>query len=223
MSRDVTAHRAWGRVLDLVYPPRCGGCDRRGEWFCEECRASIQPPNNEPHNIMYIKASWCAGAFEGPLREAIHRLKYENDRPLAAPLAGLVYKALQSSPAWPRLEAAQPSILPVPLHRDREQSRGYNQSKLLGGELSLATDWIVDESLRRTRPTHSQVGLSAEEREANVRDAFAWEGAQPPRAVLLIDDVFTTGATLRECVGVLCVAGVREIYIATVARAKAPG
>lgn len=208
------------RVLDLFYPPRCGGCDRRGTWFCRECRLSIKPASGESHSIMDVRAVVSAGAFDGPLREAIHNLKYENDRPLARPLAELVYVALQGSARWPRMVDRQPAIVPVPLHIDRQRARGFNQAHLLALELSRYTGWAVDTSLSRRRNTRSQVGLSAAARGENVYDAFSWTGEQPPSGVLLLDDVLTTGSTLKECAGAVRAAGGQEIYVATVARAR---
>ncbi len=206
-------------VLDLIYPPRCGGCDHRGRWFCDECRLSIKPASDEPHSIMGVISLVCAGAFDGPLREAIHHLKYENDRPLARPLAELIYVALQGCARWPRMCDVKPAIVPVPLHKDRQRARGFNQAYLLGLELSRHTEWEVVTNLSRRKSTRSQVGLSAQERGENVRDAFSWDSEQPPAAVLLLDDVFTTGSTLGECVATIRAAGTREIYVATVARA----
>lgn len=221
MAGTITAAELYSRVLDLFYPPRCGGCDHRGSWFCDDCRSSIKPASDEPHSIMGVRALVCAGAFGGPLREAIHHLKYENDRPLARPLAGLIYGSLSDSVGWPRMQELQPAIVPVPLHKDRQRARGFNQAHLLALELSRCTKWQVDTSLSRHKSTRSQVGLSAQERGENVRDAFSWDGGEePPSAVLLLDDVFTTGSTLGECVAIVRAAGAREIYVATVARAR---
>lgn len=170
---------------------------------------------------MGVRALVCAGAFGGPLREAIHHLKYENDRPLAYPLAGLIYDSLQANIKWPRMQELQPAIVPVPLHKDRLRARGFNQAHLLALELSHLTAWPVDTSLSRHKSTRSQVGLSVEDRGENVRDAFSWDSdEEPPSAVLLLDDVFTTGSTLGECVAIMRAAGAREIYVATVARAR---
>lgn len=220
---QLTRTQLWDFVLNWVYPPRCGGCDRRGEWFCPECSASIRPSKEQAHSILGVQALVCAGAFDGPLRQAIHHLKYESDRPLARPLSGLVYSALQNSPAWPDLLDVQPAIVPVPLHKARQRARGFNQSGLLAQQLAYLSGWTVNTGLQRPLNTRAQVGLDAEERRANVLEAFAWQGSQPPRSVLLIDDVFTTGATLAECVAALRTAGVRHIYVAAVARARGVG
>ena len=220
MIRNVYRSKAWNLVLDWLYPPRCGGCDRRGEWFCSTCRESIAPPKDEGHSIMGVHGLVCAGEFDGPLREAIHNLKYENDTPVARPLAGIVHAALAHSPYWPDLQRLAPAIVPVPLHKERERSRGYNQSHLLGLGLAERTGWTLRDNLKRVKHTSPQVDLNAQERADNVRDAFAWEGDETYPAVLLVDDVFTTGSTLGECVVVVRATGAKRIYIATVARAR---
>ncbi|HEX8598049.1 MAG TPA: ComF family protein [Chloroflexia bacterium] len=221
MLATSTQSKAWSLILDLLYPPRCGGCDRRGDWFCSSCRESIAPPHEQGHSIMGVHGLVCAGDFDGSLRQAIHNLKYENDTPLAHPLAEIMHAALEHSPHWPDLQRLTPTILPVPLHKEKQRSRGYNQAHLLGRELARLTGWHMAANLKRMKHTRSQVGLDAHERAVNVRDAFAWEGDETYPAVLLVDDVFTTGSTLSECVAVVRATGVKRIYIAAVARAKA--
>ncbi len=113
-------------------------------------------------------------------------------------------------------------IIPVPLHRKREKSRGYNQAALLSSALSELTGvpWL-SEALVRTRNTPPQVSLQAAERITNLKGAFKVKKAEKVagRVVLLVDDVFTTGSTLRECAGELSKAGAREVRAATLARA----
>lgn len=215
-----TTPKAWNFLLDLLYPPRCGGCDRRGEWFCAECLESIAPPQAHAHSIMGVRGLICAGEFDGSLQQAVHNLKYENDTPLARPLASIVRAALEHSAYWPDLQHLAPTILPVPLHKEKQRSRGYNQAHLLGIELARLTNWDLRANLKRVKHTRSQVGLTAQERTDNIRDAFAWEGEATYPAVLLLDDVFTTGSTLGECVAVVRATGAKRIYIATVARAN---
>ncbi len=213
-------HLKVGRlVLDLLYPPRCGGCDRRDTLFCDDCRQQILSPNQGPHGVWGARSLICAGEFSGPLRVAIHNFKYESDRRLSAPLADLLHNALCGSIAWKSLSGSPLHLVPVPLHPEREKARGYNQSLLLAIDLAAATGWPVDQSLKRTRQTESQVGLDMEKRRQNVRGAFQWQGEEAPRSVLLIDDVCTTGSTLSECVFALTEAGAERVYVATVARA----
>lgn len=215
---------AWRLLLDLVYPPRCGGCDRRGTLLCDDCRGSITLAGESDLAVPEIDLLLYAGSFEGPLRSAIHNFKYENDTPLAKALAGLL-----AGPLGKRLTASRqgeeevPALVPVPLHSARRRERGYNQAELLARELSRETGLPVDHGLVRIRETRSQVGLRPDERKANVAGAFEWQRATAPTAVVLVDDVCTTGATLAECAAVLRLKGARRVYAVTVARAIGMG
>ena len=210
---------AWGLLLDVVYPPRCGGCDRRGVWFCAYCAASLTPPPDDGGSLPGMNSLVCVGAFDGPLRSAIHNLKYENDTPLAAPLARLVITALKCHDHWPRWQAVPPALVPVPLHPGRQRARGFNQSELIARALGRLTGWKIETGLVRVRDTRSQVGLDAARRRDNVRDAFEWRGHAASASIVLVDDVCTSGATLCECARVLLHCGAKEVSAATVARA----
>jgi ComF family protein len=156
------------------------------------------------------------GAFEGPLRTAIHNFKYNSDRPLAAPLAALLAEQLHDL----RSGGITPLLTPVPLHPAKQRARGYNQSSLLARELAKLLQWDVAEGLERVRPTRSQVGLSLDERRENVSGAFVWRSPEPPPpCVVLVDDVCTTGATLTDCTRALRVKGTHTVYAAAVAKA----
>lgn len=211
--------RAWDVLLDLVYPPRCGGCDRRGTLMCDDCRSSVRLYEAGSHDFGHIQGLICGGLFTGPLREAIHKLKYESDTPLAKPLALILSDALARDARWVAEDGEPPVLVPVPLHPSKKRARGYNQAELLAKELGKLTGWEVRQELVRLRATRSQVGLEAEARLANVRDAFEWPGEDAPNRILLIDDVCTTGATLIECAFALTSKGSEHIYAATVARA----
>lgn len=209
---------AWERLLDLVYPPRCGGCDRRGTRFCDKCLLAVTVPIFDRKGIAGLRLLISAGTFDGPLRTAIHNFKYESDTPLARPLARMLSDVLAQDENA-ELDGDPPMLVPVPLHIQRRKARGYNQSELLAQELSRLTGWRVVKGLERVRETRPQVGLSAQERRENMQDAFAWQADLVPERVLLIDDVCTTGATLSECASALLTAGVQEVYAATVAKA----
>jgi ComF family protein len=203
----------YDQLLDLVFPPRCPGCRLRGTLLCDRCTERCRRQRNEPqafqssrrHNAL-LRTSVALYQYDAPLREAIHMLKYRRRRALAAPLGALLVEAL---PDYARTCAA---VVPVPLHSSRLRERGFNQSALLAQVLATTIGTRMSEGLRRTRPTAHQVGMDRAAREANVRGAFAWHGGPAPRSVLLVDDVLTTGSTMRECARALRAAGTVEIH-----------
>ena len=161
------------------------------------------------------------GAYDGALRKLIHLLKYEQLRPAANILGAKLAQAI----AEPSFAGADPVLLiPVPLHRIKQQLRGFNQSELIARNAARLLDrdrfTVHGKILQRVRPTVSQSGLTRHQRRENVRGAFVV--AEPDqlrdRTVVLIDDVYTTGTTLNECARVLRKAGAREVVVATVAR-----
>jgi ComF family protein len=150
--------------------------------------------------------------YEGALREIIHAFKYGARRSLAKPLARL----MRPLAMFEGIDA----VVPVPLHRTRKRTRGFNQSKDLAKALKLEAP--VLNALRRVRATRPQTDLPAAQRHRNVRDAFALSALRKPlprdACVLLVDDVCTTGATLEACARVLKAAGARQVRALTVAR-----
>lgn len=181
--------------------------------LCRDCRQE-RPP---------FRWARAAGPYEGLLRDAIHRLKYGGRRRLSRPLAYLLHLSLDTSD----LPGRRPNVdllVPVPLHPRRLAQRSFNQAALLAHELSLLSNIpVVFDALIRARETPSQVGLSRTERLVNLAGAFVANNKAPvaDRAVLLVDDTFTTGATVRECSRTLLAAGARAVYVVTVATAKA--
>lgn len=158
------------------------------------------------------------GYYEGPLQESIHRWKYEGKIHLT-PFFGK-WMAEELFNYW---DADIPDLLvPVPLHVRRLRERGFNQALLLVRELSRRTGIpYLKGILRKKRATVPQVQLSGSERERGVRgtfEVFEKEGVEE-RWILLVDDVFTTGATVNECARVLVAAGAQRVDVFTLARA----
>ncbi|MBV9468042.1 MAG: ComF family protein, partial [Abitibacteriaceae bacterium] len=186
--------------------------------------------DNRYHQAPAFKILRSVYEFEEPVREAVHRLKYGDKIALAQPLARLLHNYLrqppvQDAPKLPPIPHDQLALLiPVPLHPWRHYRRGYNQSTLLARALGQLMQVPVGEILRRTRHTTPQVELSAKNRMENVRGAFALDEAMVKKLtpgggpMLLLDDVCTTGSTLRECAGVLKKFGFKEVYALTLAR-----
>ena len=219
-------------VLDLLLPPRCGGCRRVGSWLCAACRVRIrrleEPLCRRCGAEVASSRSDCgcrvrlpsltrlrsAVAYEGPAEKAIHRFKYEGWRRLSRPLARLLAERLVVEGVASRW------VVAVPLHPDRFRQRGFNQAELLAAEMRrlLVLEAGAGE-LVRTRPTPPQVGRDRRARFENVKDAFAWRG--PPlvgEPILLIDDVATTGATLDACAAALKRAGSGPVTGVSIAR-----
>jgi ComF family protein len=225
-------------ALDLIYPPRCPGCGRMGVLFCDACQARIEPLGSaaclhcgrptsggplcfacrQPPSPLDDVIS--TGVFAGPLRDAIHALKYTGVRDLAHPLAARM--AAHWPDVWRSHSVCAPDlILPVPLHGSRIRERGYNQSALLARRLGPEVGLPVNEkALIRARATRPQVGLNAAARVRNVSGAFAVQGDVAGRHIVLVDDVCTTGATLEACAAALKVAGAASVWGYTLSRAR---
>ena len=203
---------AW--LTDLIFPPACGSCGRVDFQFCPACveeLASLQVVSLE-HQVEYVDAVFATGIHEGILADAVRAFKYagapELDEPLAARLEALLTRQLKPIDV----------IVPVPLSSERLAERGYNQSELLANRLSEARLLSCNPSLlRRVRHTEKQAQLRGEDRNHNVKDAFAADDVQG-MSILLIDDVVTTGSTLRECALALRKNGATAIYAFAVSR-----
>jgi ComF family protein len=228
--------------LDLLYPPRCEACGQlRREPICADCLAAIEriaPPLcevcGEPFDPLAQAAPRCtdcrgkrhsfslvrsAAYYTGPLAQAIKRFKYDCQMVLWRPLGRLMVESLSNGAAAVDADTTD-LICPVPLHASRLRERGFNQSELLGEVVAEAIGRPIKLLLERTRPTLPQVDLPAQSRAANVRDAFGprLQEVIAEQRVLLIDDLFTTGATLAECARVLRRAGAADVRVLTLAR-----
>ena len=227
---DLPLARLRLQALDLLFPPMCGVCGGGGSFLCDRCRrrlTSAAPPRCSRCWAISHRAvcAECArspldGArapfvFDGAARTLVHQLKYESLHALAEPMAELLASFLLDQ----RLPVDV--VAPVPLHFRRRLRRGFNQSELLARGISLRLGLELEVgSLRRRRNTPPQ--LQADDRtrrEQNVRGAFRCDAGLQGRRVLLVDDVLTTGATLRECAATLKAAGAECVYALAFCRA----
>ncbi|MGB7538846.1 MAG: ComF family protein [Anaerolineales bacterium] len=219
-------------LLDLIFPPRCVSCRTLGRRLCEPCAGGISWIDSnfcaqcglplegrinhsciDPSGLRFVRS---AAVFSGVMRKALHGLKYYSDRSLAEQLVRRAHRHW-NPPSWDF-----DTLMPVPLGRERERARGYNQSLLLAEALSRMVGIPVDaRSLTRVRETPSQVGLSIQARKQNTANAFRASAVQR-RKVLLVDDVCTTGATLQSCADALVQAGSDGVGALTIARAILP-
>lgn len=225
-------------ALDFVLPAFCGVCDGPLEndekAVCEECMSQIEfisepyclrcgkPTKGEkvckhcfmhPHKLLRMRT---LGIYAGALASLIHLFKYARRLSLAVRLGKLMSKLVMKDNFLRRAQL----IIPVPLHPTRIRERGYNQSELLakniGEYLNIA---VSKKSLARVRNTKSQTRLLPEQRRENVKGAFTVKDTEhiAEKHILLVDDVFTTGATLDECAIALINGGASAVYAVTCA------
>ncbi len=223
----------WEGALDLVFPPRCVGCGAFGSFLCQSCLSAMPGadpprcplcwmPSERPdarcqrcHDRSFrFQAARSAFVYQGAAREAVHALKYRGLSALAEAMA---------PPMAQRLGEWDPpvgAIVPVPLTGRRRRLRGYNQSQLLGRELSRLTGLpLATRALTRRRSSPPQARVADEAgRRQNVAAAFAPGPAALRGGVLLVDDVLTSGATLDACAAALAAAGAGPVCALTFAR-----
>jgi ComF family protein len=239
------AHRAkqgGGMLLDLLYPPVCLACDAPtaiAQTLCPRCFAQLRPITAPlcpimglPFEVSLGPGALSAEALAHPppfgraraavvyndvARLLVSRLKY-NDRPELA-----LFCARLMAGAGHELWHDAPLLVPVPLHPSRQRERRYNQSTELAAALGRLTGLPADAGLvRRTRKTRQQVGLSGDGRQRNVQGAFAVHPDILVRAkgkrIVLVDDVYTTGATTKAVTRTLVRAGVEGVDVMSFAR-----
>lgn len=227
-------YRWFWKTVDFVYPPNCTGCGKSGEIWCQTCQNSVHPidgplcrlcgypsARNEvcsdcqksppPYSAL---RSWAE--FEGPLREALHNLKYHSDLAMGNVFAPFLIHIILSC-QWDF-----DFIIPMPISKQHYSSRGFNQSVIISRPIALALNKpMVNNAVERIKETKSQVNLDRDERFKNLQSAFLGNSAKLlNKKVLLVDDISTTGATMISCSQSLKDAGCSQVYCLTVARTK---
>ncbi|WP_020677288.1 ComF family protein [Geopsychrobacter electrodiphilus] len=226
-------------LVDLLFPPVCPICRvlLRGASspFCLSCVSNISPlpagrcsrcalPFVSENSSAHLCAECCrkppcfsqvsaAGLYAGSLKTALQRFKYSGAIDLDRPLVSLLL---------PRVSSVDRDdiIVPVPMHVSRLRQRGYNQSLLLAKMLAFKLRRpLCSQVLQRIKDNPPQQGLGARQRALNLGGAFVSPRRLDGRGILLVDDVMTTGATIRACAQALMVAGSGQVRVAVIARA----
>lgn len=223
----------WQQVLEILFPPICLNCrdylqntDERENLLCMDCFSSIKIYSNifQPDSQTNLIA---ISSYENSaLRELLHHFKYNGFLGAKAPLERLITKWLDiNRPLIPAFMCPNSLIVPIPLHKSRLRKRGFNQAELiaeiLGRHLRLP---LEKDLLERVRNTKSQIGMkSAKDRSENIKNSIRVRPDQEmilskyPK-IILVDDVYTSGATMKETTRVLRHSGARDITAFVVAK-----
>lgn len=228
-------------ILDLIFPKKCVGCGRVGNYVCQECELGMWEEEQicpiccrlSRYGLRhtYCKPAWameglvCFWAYEGIARKLITKAKYNYYFDF------LKYSSLLTTQYLLRPEFAvfvdflkdNPIMIPVPLYKKRLVERGFNQAEIITNIISKQWKVGTGNLLLRVKDTGRQVGRTREERLKAMEGAFKFKMCNPsagraglqfsiPEKVLLVDDVWTTGATMRECTKVLKMAGIKKVW-----------
>ncbi len=219
-------------LADLFYPQRCVGCDQRAsDVLCRVCFEALPEVGRPccarcglPTAFETFVCEWCKNVdfgfesaraplrYEGAGKKLVHALKYGGYTRVVEKVAAPLMLGVLDGRV--RFDA----VVPVPIHRSRLRKRGFNQAELLARGVALRINAPVSDTLEVVRSTRDQVELSAAGRRENVAGAYSARGPIVGR-VLLVDDVFTTGATMSACAGTLLRAGAGEVHALSLCRA----
>lgn len=226
-------------ITDLIYPKRCIGCKKYGTYVCANCLSRIKqfeefvcpvcmsrsvigrthPGCKTPYGIDGLL---CGVVYGGVVKRLVFSFKYE---PYTSNLKGtmgkLFIEMVGQNELFSSLLSQHPIVIPIPLSSSKLKKRGYNQAELLSKSLVQDFNLEIHLNLKRIKNTKPQFKLNKVSRFKNVKDAFEFKGDKKiltNATVLLVDDLATSGATLRECAKVLKRAGAAEVYGVTFAR-----
>jgi ComF family protein len=223
-------------LLDIIFPKSCLECRRGGKYICTACMSKVvrlkpvcpyceklsidgftHTRCNKKLGLDGLTAVW---KYEGVAKKAILSLKYKFATEIVQELCGYYVPELKK---YLVTRSNLLSMVPIPIYWHRQNTRGFNQSELLGKEVSKSMGWGFKPNwLYRNKPTPSQTGLSYADRKKNLKGVFSVlppnSSFTIPDSVILFDDVFTTGSTLHEACKVLKRVGVQKVWGTTIAR-----
>lgn len=215
-------------IEDILFPRRCYGCGRIGAYICDKCASEIEEraaicPECERPSI----DSWVHGRckreygidrliapkrYKGVLQSALKSVKYRGSWDVIARVADVAWSEIE-------LEIGEEwVVVAVPMYAQKQRVRGFNQAEILSRIFAKKYGISYIDALERVRETRSQYRLSVSERKANLRGAIRVRGVDLPENVIVVDDVWTTGSTMRECAKALKRKGVKEVWGVVVGR-----
>lgn len=221
------------KLLNFVLPKICPGCNKvislPHRYICDDCISRIKKASNERLDYEY-KRDFLAGQYitaftalyifekEKELQYIIHALKYRSKFLIGVELGIMLAESRGSEISGWNIDI----IIPIPLHRIKQNERGYNQSNYISEGLSRKTGITINKKiLKRIKYTESQTKIKRAERKKNIRNAFRVINKANVKGlnVLLVDDLITTGSTANECAKKLMQAGANKVYLAAIALA----
>jgi ComF family protein len=214
--------------FNLILEARCPLCQRSTPGtFCLDCQRQLNQCRrlNPAQRWQDELPLFAWGQYQSTLKRALAALKYENKPQIAAPLGLWLGQAWQQSQCRSRLLRNPSLVVPIPLHAQRQQQRGYNQADLLARSFCAVTGLqLQSQGLLRVQATQPQFSLTLLERQANVAQAFSLgpglKSRVANRSLLILDDIYTTGVTAKAAADVLRQAGFSVIGIVAVASAE---
>ncbi|HUQ84894.1 MAG TPA: ComF family protein [Candidatus Limnocylindrales bacterium] len=229
-------------ILDFIFPKRCVNCRKIGTYICPNCFTYISFNETgtcivcQRPSIGGLTHPICRGKYTpdgvfsslvyiGVVKKLVYKFKYNpNLTDLKSTLLDLFHEGIIQKEAFYKLLDQESVLVPIPLSRSRMRKRGYNQAMILAKGIGEKWDISVIDCLERTRDTKTQVGLSKEEREKNIKGAFrikpVFAKASWGKQVFLVDDVVTSGSTIKEASKILKKAGVEKVYGLTLAHGQ---
>ena len=214
-------------LLNLFFPEHCLGCQREGDYLCQDCKSVIDPSGfHKKHQTKFLKDLYFAINYKSSLvKKLIGHFKYEPFvKKLSVPLSSLIiehFQLLENNQMFSG-NRKDSVLLPVPLEKKKLRWRGFNQAEEIAKEISnFLKIPLFNDVLMKKRKTSPQVKLAERERRENVRGVFYYQNKNRvfDKKVFLVDDVYTTGSTMEECAKILKEAGTKTVIGIVVARA----
>jgi len=235
-------NRGWLFLLETIFPRFCVGCDKEGKYICEKCMLFISEAGfvcpacqiasysgkihkkcKRPKELNGLISIW---DYDGIIREVIHSIKYGKFFHILEELMERIILLIEKDETrfsyfLNFLTYEKTYITFVPIYKLKEKERGFNQSEILAGYVSKIVGKKPINLLQKTKDTKSQTGLEKKERFLNIKDAFSFNLQKNIliEKVLIVDDVWTSGATMKECCRILKENGVKEVWGFTLAKA----
>ena len=208
-------HSLWSSFLDCLYPPKCPACragvGRHGEWClpCAQSLLAVRRISGVQHHLRYLDSCFILCEYRGTVKRMLQDIKFRSNLKFVHHLTWLL-----TCYAGPARFSPVDVVIPVPLHDDRRKERGYNQSEEIYRNWVLNNGWSWSaDALARDKHTEPLWGLPLYERRSTVKGVFKVTGASvvSGAAVLLADDIFTSGTTMEECARTLKKAGALRV------------